>query len=70
MIHIGRCREGNSFYREWRMKDSLWFVIDKNTHQVVRGQDLNNICREMGVPYPTERFRFETFLTRWNRVEQ
>ena len=51
-------------------EDSPWFVIDKNTHQVVRGQGLNDICREMGVSYPIERFRFETFLTRWNRVEQ
>lgn len=71
---IGPCRleimEDNDFVYGNSDEDSPWFVIDKNTHHVARGNDFNSLCRAMGVVCPIGRLRLETFLTRWNRVEQ
>ncbi len=37
MIHIGRCREGNSLYRGWRMKGqpSFWYNVHMRKKRVI-----------------------------------
>lgn len=71
---VGPCRleimERDHFVYGNSDEDESWFVIDKNTHHVARGDDLDNICKEIGASYPVGRFRFETFLTRWNLLRQ
>ena len=49
-------------------EDSPWFVIDKKTHCIVKGDSLNDIYRAMGMVHRAWILRLETFLTRWNAM--
>lgn len=51
-------------------ENSPWFVLDKKTHRVIKGECLHDICREMGIVYPKGCFAPKTFLTRWNAVKE
>ena len=51
-------------------ENSPWFVLDKKTHRVVKGECLHDICREMGGVYPKRCFAPKTFLSRWNAIRE
>lgn len=71
---VGPCQmeiaEVDDFVYGNSSEDSPWFVIDKKTHCILKGDSLGEVCRAIGASQPKGRFTFETFLSRWNATNE